>query len=246
MATETININAQAIKDYADNAASAAVSSANGYTDSAIATEVTNRNAAIGASASTKQNASAELTAIAGLLPVNDDIIQRKSGSWINRTMVQLWADLKSFADALYPAKNTIIDTVAMVAPGGGANWLNQPAALTFLLGQTRWVVPCDLSLKTECKVHVLTGSSGGVAGAKIRILYRTQAAGYSTTITDYVTVCTGELQAVIGSTTNTVTSSAWLPIVAGAKAPVIIAVAGIDGNGSASPTILSVYLETR
>jgi len=94
--------------------------------------------------------------------------------------------------------------------------------------------------------VHVLTGSSGGASTSKIRILYKTQASGYTTVISDYVTVCTGELQSVIGTTTNTVTSSAWLPIVAGAKAPVVLAVAGIDGNGSASPTILSVYLETR
>lgn len=35
-----------------------------------------------------------DLTAIAGLSPSNDDIIQRKSGAWTNRTMAQLWADL--------------------------------------------------------------------------------------------------------------------------------------------------------
>jgi hypothetical protein len=36
----------------------------------------------------------ADLTAIAGLTPANDDIIQRKSGSWVNRTMSQLRDDL--------------------------------------------------------------------------------------------------------------------------------------------------------
>jgi ribosomal protein L22 len=41
-----------------------------------------------------KQTANAQLTAIAGLTPSNDDIIQRKSGSWINRTMAQLKVDL--------------------------------------------------------------------------------------------------------------------------------------------------------
>lgn len=43
-----------------------------------------------------------DLTAIAGLTPSNDDVIQRKSGSWVNRTIAQLWSDLKSSADALY------------------------------------------------------------------------------------------------------------------------------------------------
>lgn len=36
----------------------------------------------------------ADLTAIAGLTPSNDDIIQRKAGAWTNRTMSQLKTDL--------------------------------------------------------------------------------------------------------------------------------------------------------
>jgi hypothetical protein len=35
-----------------------------------------------------------DLTAIAGLSPSNDDVIQRKSGAWTNRTMAQLASDL--------------------------------------------------------------------------------------------------------------------------------------------------------
>ena len=35
-----------------------------------------------------------DLTSIAGLAPTNDDIIQRKAGAWINRTMAQLKVDL--------------------------------------------------------------------------------------------------------------------------------------------------------
>lgn len=35
-----------------------------------------------------------DLTTIAGLSPSNDDVIQRKSGAWTNRTMAQLAADL--------------------------------------------------------------------------------------------------------------------------------------------------------
>ena len=44
------------------------------------------------------QPVDADLTSIAGLSPSNDDIIQRKSGSWANRTMAQLLADLAAFA----------------------------------------------------------------------------------------------------------------------------------------------------
>lgn len=41
-----------------------------------------------------KQPLDSDLTAIAGLTPTDDDIIQRKAGAWINRTMAQLKTDL--------------------------------------------------------------------------------------------------------------------------------------------------------
>ncbi len=41
-----------------------------------------------------KQAADADLTAIAALTPANDDIIQRKTGAWTNRTVAQYKTDL--------------------------------------------------------------------------------------------------------------------------------------------------------
>jgi hypothetical protein len=41
-----------------------------------------------------KQASNGDLSAIAALTPVNDDVIQRKAGAWTNRTMVQLKTDL--------------------------------------------------------------------------------------------------------------------------------------------------------
>lgn len=41
-----------------------------------------------------KQPLDGDLTAIAALAPANDDVIQRKSGAWINRTMAQVKTDL--------------------------------------------------------------------------------------------------------------------------------------------------------
>lgn len=41
-----------------------------------------------------KQPLDSDLTAIAGLAPTNDDILQRKSGAWTNRTPLQLKSDL--------------------------------------------------------------------------------------------------------------------------------------------------------
>jgi uncharacterized protein involved in tellurium resistance len=41
-----------------------------------------------------KQTLDSDLTSIAGLTPTNDDIVQRKSGAWTNRTPAQLKTDL--------------------------------------------------------------------------------------------------------------------------------------------------------
>lgn len=50
----------------------------------------------------------ADLAAIAALTPSNDDIIQRKSGAWTNRTLAQLWADLDGIMpDSLRYASDT-------------------------------------------------------------------------------------------------------------------------------------------
>lgn len=41
-----------------------------------------------------KQNANADLDAIVSLVPSNDDVLQRKSGGWVNRSIAQLKTDL--------------------------------------------------------------------------------------------------------------------------------------------------------
>lgn len=56
----------------------------------AVATQVNTNTTAIAG----KQASDADLTAIAGLTPTNDDLLQRKSGAWTNRTPAQVKADL--------------------------------------------------------------------------------------------------------------------------------------------------------
>lgn len=61
------------------------------------------------------QPADADLTAIAALTPSNDDVVQRKSGAWTNRTMAQLATDL-SVAAATYPRHVVVPCFVAPIA----------------------------------------------------------------------------------------------------------------------------------
>lgn len=56
----------------------------------AVATQVNTNTTDI----ANKQPADADLTAIAGLAPTNNDVLQRKSGAWVNRTPAQLKTDL--------------------------------------------------------------------------------------------------------------------------------------------------------
>ncbi len=44
--------------------------------------------------AATSQPLDSDLTAIAAIAPANDDLVQRKSGAWTNRTMAQVATDL--------------------------------------------------------------------------------------------------------------------------------------------------------
>jgi hypothetical protein len=52
-----------------------------------------------------KQPLDADLTAIAALTPANDDVLQRKSGSWLNRTLAQLKTDLAITLSSLLPTQ---------------------------------------------------------------------------------------------------------------------------------------------
>jgi hypothetical protein len=54
------------------------------------------------------QESDADLTAIAGLSPSNDDVIQRKAGAWTNRTQAQLLTDLVAAGAASASSTTTL------------------------------------------------------------------------------------------------------------------------------------------
>lgn len=72
---------------------------------------VANLDAATKQMVDAKQTSDADLTAIAGLAPSNDDLLQRKSGAWTNRTLAQVKTDL-----SLQPLDQDLTD-IAALAP---------------------------------------------------------------------------------------------------------------------------------
>lgn len=72
-----------------------------------------------------------DLTAIAAISPANDDVVQRKSGAWTNRTMTQLATDLQAtgeFPNTMLYVTSAYVDTestnfyIGSVDPGSVSN----------------------------------------------------------------------------------------------------------------------------
>jgi hypothetical protein len=72
----------------------------------------------------TGQPLDADLTAIAGLSPSNDDFIQRKAGAWTNRTMTQLIADLAALGTTFQPLDSDLTAIAALTTTAAGRSAL--------------------------------------------------------------------------------------------------------------------------
>lgn len=81
--------------------------------------------------ADTKQPLDTDLTAIAALTGTNDNVIQRKSGAWTERTMAQLatdlsatgeWPDIRLHNGTTYVDTDSVNISIGTVDPGSVAN----------------------------------------------------------------------------------------------------------------------------
>jgi hypothetical protein len=136
---------------------------------------------------------------------------------------------------------------VAVAQAGSNFTWSNMPAAVTFFNGQARWFAYPDLTSRTQARVHVFTAGGAATAGAKIRLLYKTMASGFSTTVTDYIQLgASAQVEVDFSSATGTPFSSAWIDIATLAKTSVIIAITGVAGNGADDPGFHSISIEVR
>lgn len=83
------------------------------------------------------QPSDADLTAIAGLSPSNDDVLQRKAGAWANRTIAQLLADLAAAGTTFQPLDSDLTSIAALTttAFGRGLLALADAAAARTALG---------------------------------------------------------------------------------------------------------------
>lgn len=135
---------------------------------------------------------------------------------------------------------------VGLASMSGSVTWTNMPAAHTIFmdgLGQSAYVKGADLTGYTQCRVRVIQGAAA-FAGSRLRLRYSTT---FSTSAASYSAIGTSEVDVALTTTGTTgPITSAWTDLVAGAKADVFLACTGIDGNGVADPTFLSIVAEFR
>ena len=107
----------------------------------------------------------ADLAAIAGLSPANDDVIQRKAGAWTNRTMAQLKADLSlSATDVSLGNVTNDAQTKAAIVPN------TAPSAGQILAGNAGGTAYAPVSMSgdaTLASTGALTIAAGAVTLAK-------------------------------------------------------------------------------
>ncbi len=85
--------------------------------------------AGLAAVTATRQPLDSDLTAIAALSPANDDIAQRKSGAWTNRTMGQLATDLLATGSFAGGGGSTYVPFVTIGPTGSGASLITDGTA---------------------------------------------------------------------------------------------------------------------
>lgn len=65
-----------------------------------------------------------DLTHIAGLSPSNDDVLQRKTGAWANRTLAQLMTDLSALGTTFQPLDSDLTAIAALTTTSFGRAFL--------------------------------------------------------------------------------------------------------------------------
>jgi len=106
-----------------------------------------------------KQPLDTDLTTIAGLTPSNDDVLQRKSGAWTNRSIAQLSSDLNLSSKQDANAADTLIWRV-----------VETTGNVTLALGDNKKCIVVRNSGATVVNVP-LNGSEAFAIGTEIRII---------------------------------------------------------------------------
>lgn len=133
--------------------------------------------------------------------------------------------------------------TVPIVSqPSAAVTWTNMPAAETFLLGSHRHATKVDLTNFTQVRLVVNKQATAGAAASIIYAKYRT---AFDATVGNWSAIGTSAVSVAV-NVQNTILSSSWIDLAAGAIADVFVCLAGSGGDGVLDPTFGNVVLQFR
>lgn len=124
--------------------------------------------------------------------------------------------------------------------------WTNMPAALSFWLSSAtvaKGVTKVDLTGFTQVRLLVNKQGTAGASAAKLILRYK--AAPFTQTVANYSDIGASEVSVAV-NVQNTFLETAWINLVAGAKADVFLALLGSGGDGALDPAFGQIAAEFK
>ena len=131
-----------------------------------------------------------------------------------------------------------------MIDAAAGA-WTNMPTAATLFNGSHRHVTRVDLTGFTEVRLVVNKQATAGAAASKLALRF---SASFQASAGGYENIGAGGAEVACSplNVQNTIVTSAWTPLIAGARTDVFLALVGSGGDGALDPAFGSVVAEFR
>jgi len=120
--------------------------------------------------------------------------------------------------------------------------WTNMPSAISFFDGSTAFINAAELSNFTQVRLLINKLGTAGASGSAIILRYNTT---YTQNANLWSAIGTTSVQLAVNNT-NQFLETAWIDLVAGAKADVFIALMGSGGDGAADPIFGMIAAEFR
>lgn len=155
-----------------------------------------------------------------------------------------------------YLAFNSSGNVITVPVPTGGSaplyridfnttmpdTWSNMPSAISFYDGSAAFITAAELSNFTQVRLLINKLGTAGATGSAIILRYNTT---YTQNANLWSAIGTTSVQLAVNNT-NQFLETAWIDLVAGAKADVFIALMGSGGDGAADPIFGMITAEFR
>lgn len=123
--------------------------------------------------------------------------------------------------------------------------WTNMPAALSFLFSTAtvgKCITKADLTNFTQVRLLVNKQATAGAASSKLILRYWTS---FTQTVATFADIGASEVSVAV-NVQNQFLATAWINLVAGAKADVWLAVLGSGGDGALDPAFGPITAEFK